>query len=102
VLASAAEKQSGGVMTAGFVLMTILAIMDLAFCAYLGFHHRDTPLPTFTAAFLLLSAAGITVSWYTYLEAAKEGISAHAQNAIGRLFMTIGFILLAMGYWLKG
>ena len=89
-------------MSVEFVLMTTLAVVDLAFCAYIGFHHRTIPLPTFTAGFLLLSAAGITLSWYTYLEAAKEGIAAHAQNAIGRLFMTIGFILLAMGYWLKG
>lgn len=90
------EKQS--VKSLGNVLVWLLALTDLVLCVGIGFFHK-TPLGV---GFLVLTAAGITISAIGYYDAAKEGLSKPAQNAIGRLFMTIGFALLAAGYLLKG
>jgi|GEM_PF-4496619 len=100
MLESIAEKQSSKALTA-LVTITILAAMELAWCAYIGFRYHTT-MSTFAAAFLLVGAVGITVSWFRYLEAYKEGVSNKSLSAIATLFMTVGFMLEAMGYLLKG
>jgi hypothetical protein len=101
MLDSIAEKRSSKAETTAFVAITILATIELAWCAYLGFHFHNN-IPTFAAAFLLVGAAGITVSWYRYLEAYKEGISNKSLSAVATLFITVGLMLEALAYLLKG
>lgn len=52
--------------------------------------------------FLLIGAAGITVSWFRYFEAYKEGISNKSLSAIVTVYMTVGFMIETLAYALKG
>ena len=96
-----AEREIGTVLTVWFYLVSAIAAFDLVVCGYLGLHYYAT-IPRFAAIWLLVVAVGVTVSWYNYLEAFRKGVvSREAQDTVSRLFMTIGFLLIAIATILK-
>ena len=99
MLSPVAEKQSSRALTAVLVGITTLAASELAFCAYLGFRFHAT-MPAFAVGFLLVGAVGTTVSWFRFLEAYR--VTNKSLSVIATLFITVGVMIEAMGYLLKG
>jgi|SRR5580692_614643 hypothetical protein len=98
---SIAHPQSAKLLTASNVGVSLLAGAELAWSVWIGLRYR-TEISGFASIFLLIGAAGITVSWFRYFDAYKEGISNKSLSAIVTLYMTVGFMIETLAYALKG
>lgn len=78
--------------------ITMICLIELALLAWVGFHLGSAHM--FSLMWLVLAAAGITVSWFRY-NAEPTHDTTH-NNTVVALLVTVGALIIAAGWIVKG
>jgi len=85
-------------MTYAKTAVTAICLIELALLGWVGFHLGSGHM--FSLMWLVLAAAGITVSWFRY-SAESTSDPAHT-NTVVALLVTVGALIIAAGWIVKG